>query len=119
MDADRRIAFALAQNAVCHPADQPVGVRIFPKPAGGQDQTRRPSDHDDGRRLGDNQHARPPARDPGAREAQKTMNAQPRILESAVVLLGLGVLLADLWLPSAQKRFLGYAAAAGLAGVLG
>jgi NADH-quinone oxidoreductase subunit N len=43
------------------------------------------------------------------------MNAQLMILEILVVLLGLGVLLVDLWLPAAQKRVLGYVAAAGLA----
>jgi NADH-quinone oxidoreductase subunit N len=39
-------------------------------------------------------------------------------LEYAVVLLGLGFLLLDLWTPAAQKRALGYAAAAALGLVL-
>ena len=43
------------------------------------------------------------------------MNAQLMLLEMLVVLIGLGVLLQDLWLPAAQKRILGYVAAAGLA----
>src|SRR5580698_11614176 len=39
--------------------------------------------------------------------------------EIAVVVLGLGILLADLWLPAvAHKRKLGYAAAVGLALIL-
>ncbi len=46
------------------------------------------------------------------------MNVQLTFLEIAVVLLGLGILLADLWLPAAQKRYLGYAAAAALAVLL-
>ena len=36
------------------------------------------------------------------------------ILEIAVLVLGLGVLLIDLWTAPEQKRFLGYGAAAGL-----
>ena len=36
-------------------------------------------------------------------------------LELAVVVLGLGILLGDLWTPAAHKKTLGYAAAAGLA----
>src|SRR5579872_1183346 len=39
------------------------------------------------------------------------MNYQLIILEIAVVVLGLGVLLADLWTPAEQKRQLGYVAA--------
>lgn len=46
------------------------------------------------------------------------MNAPAVVLEIVVVLLGLGILLADLWLPVAQKRKLGYAAAAVLAVLL-
>ena len=46
------------------------------------------------------------------------MNAQLMILEILVVVLGLGILLADLWLPAAQKRNLGYVAAAVLAVLL-
>lgn len=38
--------------------------------------------------------------------------------EIGVLILGLGVLLADLWLPAAERRKLGYTAAAGLAAVL-
>ena len=45
------------------------------------------------------------------------MNLSLMSLEIAVVLLGIGVLLADLWLPAERKRVLGYAAAAVL-GVL-
>ena len=40
------------------------------------------------------------------------MNLSLMSLEIAVVLLGIGVLLADLWLPAERKRALGYAAAA-------
>jgi len=46
------------------------------------------------------------------------MNYSLTILEMAVVLLGLGVLLADLWTPVEMKRQLGYAAAAALGLVL-
>jgi NADH-quinone oxidoreductase subunit N len=46
------------------------------------------------------------------------MNASLTSIEIAVVLLGLGILLADLWMPAAAKRNLGYVAAAGLAVVL-
>ena len=42
------------------------------------------------------------------------MNVSVMILEMAVVLLGLGFLLADLWIPPERKRRLGYVAAAGL-----
>jgi NADH-quinone oxidoreductase subunit N len=42
------------------------------------------------------------------------MNASAMILEIAVLVLGLGVLLIDLWTAPEQKRFLGYGAAAGL-----
>lgn len=40
------------------------------------------------------------------------MNYSLIVLEAAVILLGLGLLLADLWVPADQKRNLGYAAAA-------
>lgn len=40
------------------------------------------------------------------------MNYSLMVLEAAVILLGLGLLLADLWVPTEQKRNLGYAAAA-------
>lgn len=46
------------------------------------------------------------------------MNYSLTILEMAVVLLGLGVLMADLWTPAEQKAKLGYAAAAALGIVL-
>ena len=46
------------------------------------------------------------------------MNASLMILEIAVMLLGLGLLLLDLWTPADHKRFLGYGAAAGLTIVL-
>ncbi len=46
------------------------------------------------------------------------MNASLMILEGAVLLLGLGLLLVDLWTPVEQKRTLGYAAAAGLGMIL-
>lgn len=46
------------------------------------------------------------------------MNYSLTILEMAVVLLGLGVLLTDLWTPVEMKRQLGYAAAAALGLVL-
>ena len=42
------------------------------------------------------------------------MNYSATILEMAVVALGLGLLLLDLWTPAEQKRQLGYAAAAAL-----
>ncbi|MFO1499445.1 MAG: NADH-quinone oxidoreductase subunit N [Verrucomicrobiota bacterium] len=42
------------------------------------------------------------------------MNFSTTSLEIAVILLGLGVLLADLWLPAERKTWLGMAAAAGL-----
>lgn len=42
------------------------------------------------------------------------MNASAIILEIAVLVLGLGVLLIDLWTAPERKRFLGYGAAAGL-----
>lgn len=42
------------------------------------------------------------------------MNASAMILEIAVLVLGLGVLLLDLWTAPERKRFLGYGAAAGL-----
>ncbi len=42
------------------------------------------------------------------------MNASLTILEMAVLVLGLGVLLLDLWTPPSQKRLLGYGAALGL-----
>jgi NADH-quinone oxidoreductase subunit N len=46
------------------------------------------------------------------------MNIHLAILEIAVVLLGLSVLLIDLWLPASRKRAVGYAAAAGLGAIL-
>ncbi len=46
------------------------------------------------------------------------MNYQLLILEVAVIALGLGVLLADLWTPASQKWKLGYVAAAGLGIIL-
>jgi len=46
------------------------------------------------------------------------MNYSLASLEIAVVLLGVGLLLVDLWLPAAQKRSLGYVAAAALGFVL-
>src|SRR5437867_12872271 len=42
------------------------------------------------------------------------MNASLMILEMAVLVLGLGLLLLDLWTPPAQKRSLGYGAATAL-----
>lgn len=42
------------------------------------------------------------------------MNFSLSILEISVVVIGLGVLLADLWTPATQKRMLGYAAAAAI-----
>ncbi len=45
------------------------------------------------------------------------MNASLTILEVAVVILGLGLLLVDLWTPAARKRNLGYAAA-GAVGII-
>src|SRR5438067_9889511 len=39
---------------------------------------------------------------------------QPLILEIAVIVLGLGILLLDLWTPAERKRLLGYGAAAAL-----
>src|SRR5258708_4028868 len=47
------------------------------------------------------------------------MNASLMILEIAVLVLGLGLLLLDLWTPADHKRFLGYGAAVALACVLG
>src|SRR5687767_6347670 len=44
-----------------------------------------------------------------------SMNLSLISMEVSVVALGLVLLLADLWLPPARKRLLGYAAAAGLA----
>ena len=46
------------------------------------------------------------------------MNYSLSILEIAVVAVGLGILLLDLWTPVAQKRSLGYAAAAALGLIL-
>jgi len=46
------------------------------------------------------------------------MNASLMSVEIAVVLLGLGILLADLWVPAGSKARLGYVAAAGLAVIL-
>lgn len=46
------------------------------------------------------------------------MNASLMILEIAVLVLGLAVLLIDLWTPVERKRLLGYGAAAGLGLVL-
>jgi NADH-quinone oxidoreductase subunit N len=46
------------------------------------------------------------------------MNASYLILEIVVALIGLAVLLADLWTPREAKRNLGYVAAAAVAGVL-
>ena len=46
------------------------------------------------------------------------MNVSVTILEIAVILVGLGILLADLWIPSEQKRALGYVAAACLGVIL-
>jgi NADH-quinone oxidoreductase subunit N len=46
------------------------------------------------------------------------MNASLMILEISVLILGLGVLLEDLWMPADRKRLLGYVAAAGLALIL-
>ena len=46
------------------------------------------------------------------------MNAPLMILEIAVVLLGLVILLADLWTPSSQKQSLGYIAAAAVGLIL-
>ena len=46
------------------------------------------------------------------------MNYSLTILEMAVIALGLGLLLLDLWTPAEQKRQLGYVAAAALGFVL-
>ncbi|MBI3878620.1 MAG: NADH-quinone oxidoreductase subunit N [Verrucomicrobia bacterium] len=46
------------------------------------------------------------------------MNYSLISLEIAVALLGLGVLLLDLWIPAERRRSLGYLAAAGLTGIL-
>src|SRR2546427_1971187 len=46
------------------------------------------------------------------------MNASLVILEIAVLVLGLGLLLLDLWTPPAQKRSLGYGAATALGVIL-
>ncbi len=46
------------------------------------------------------------------------MNASITLLELAVILLGVGILLADLWMPTDQKRHLGCVAAAGLGLIL-
>jgi NADH-quinone oxidoreductase subunit N len=46
------------------------------------------------------------------------MNPSLMSLELAVVILALGILLGDLWTPVAQKRMLGYVAAAGVAAIL-
>ena len=46
------------------------------------------------------------------------MNASMMILELAVLALGLGLLLLDLWTPPERKRQLGYLAAAGVALIL-
>lgn len=46
------------------------------------------------------------------------MNAALLIHEWLVILLGLGLLLADLWLPSPAKQKLGYVATIGLGGIL-
>jgi NADH-quinone oxidoreductase subunit N len=46
------------------------------------------------------------------------MNISVMSLEMAVVLLGLGILLADLWIPPERRRQLGYAAAIGLGVIL-
>ncbi|MCS1409541.1 MAG: NADH-quinone oxidoreductase subunit N [Verrucomicrobia subdivision 3 bacterium] len=45
------------------------------------------------------------------------MNISPGILEIAVVLLGVALLLLDLWTPASHKRLLGYLAAAGLCSI--
>ena len=42
------------------------------------------------------------------------MNLSLMSLEISVVVLGIVVLLADLWMPAERKRMLGYAAAAAL-----
>src|SRR4051812_48883346 len=47
------------------------------------------------------------------------MNTSLMILEIAVLVLGLGLLLLDLWTPPERKRLLGYGAVVGLAIVLG
>ena len=47
------------------------------------------------------------------------MNAGLTILEIAVVALGLGVLLLDLWTPTEKKRELGLYAALAVLGILG
>src|SRR5215471_17404416 len=57
----------------------------------------------------------PPGSGRGNGVIQEPMNLSLMSLEICVVALALGVLLADLWLPSEQKRLLGYAAAGGLA----
>src|ERR1041384_3562630 len=46
------------------------------------------------------------------------MNYPPVILELAVVVLGLGLLLADVWTPAVLKDRLGYVAAAGVGLIL-
>ena len=46
------------------------------------------------------------------------MNYSLAILEYLVLALGLGVLLADLWLPAEKRRLLGLAAACGVLGIL-
>src|ERR1700754_2119716 len=46
------------------------------------------------------------------------MNLSLISMEVCVLILGLLVLVADLWLPVERKKFLGYAAAAGLAFLL-
>ncbi len=46
------------------------------------------------------------------------MNVSLTILEIAVILLGLTILLVDLWLPTQYRRLLGYTAAAGVVAIL-
>lgn len=45
------------------------------------------------------------------------MNSSLIVVEILVALLGLGVLMADLWIPAAYRRHLGWGAAAGLAAI--
>ena len=46
------------------------------------------------------------------------MNIAASILEIAVIVLGVVIMLADLWIPRDKKNWLGYASIAGLALIL-
>ena len=111
----------LGQIAVRFIDRKPAGVRLFPAFVDGK--TPGPGEcHRSNGESGERAGAAGPARAGGCRQCETvhvgfckiTMNFSLISLEVCVTVLGLVLLLADLWTPVERKKLLGYAAAAGL-----